>query len=139
MSPQPNEPDPTGRRKRADAAETTPPALAGLVSALLIGGVALSVALIVFGLILAARGGLLATAGVVPRTGPAAPVGEVVRRAIALDPLAVIELGVLVLIATPVARVAASVALFLAEPDYLYAVFTAVVLALLLASLFLIG
>ncbi len=46
-----------------------------------------------------------------------------------------IELGVIVLIATPVSRVLVSVFLFAAERDRLYIVITAVVLALLLFSM----
>lgn len=46
-----------------------------------------------------------------------------------------IELGVILLIATPVSRVAISVFLFAAEKDRLYVVVTAVVLALLLFSM----
>jgi len=52
---------------------------------------------------------------------------------------AIIELGVLVLLATPVVRVAASIFLFLFEADWLYTALTAVVLALLLISIFLLG
>jgi len=46
-----------------------------------------------------------------------------------------IELGVVVLIATPVSRVLISVFLFAAEKDRLYVMITAVVLALLLFSI----
>jgi len=46
-----------------------------------------------------------------------------------------IELGVIVLIATPVSRVLISVFLFVAEKDKLYVLITAVVLALLLFSI----
>ena len=55
------------------------------------------------------------------------------------SPTAVIELGVMVLLATPVIRVAASIVLFLVEADWLYSILTAVVLALLLISIFLLG
>jgi uncharacterized membrane protein len=51
----------------------------------------------------------------------------------------IIELGVLVLLATPVIRVAASIFLFLFEADWLYTVLTSVVLVLLLISIFLLG
>ena len=53
----------------------------------------------------------------------------------ALDPLSVIELGVIVLIATPVSRVLFSILLFMAEKDMTYAKITAVVLTLLLFSM----
>jgi uncharacterized membrane protein len=49
--------------------------------------------------------------------------------------LAIIQLGLLMLIATPVARVVFSVFAFLAERDYLYVAISAIVLAVLLYSL----
>ena len=52
-----------------------------------------------------------------------------------LDPFSVIELGFLVLLATPVARVALSLLLFAAEKDRMYVYLTAAVLAILLFSL----
>ncbi|HEV2226652.1 MAG TPA: DUF1634 domain-containing protein [Nitrososphaerales archaeon] len=52
-----------------------------------------------------------------------------------VQPYALIELGAIVLIATPVSRVLISVFLFAAEGDKLYAVVTAVVLFLLLFSI----
>jgi uncharacterized membrane protein len=54
---------------------------------------------------------------------------------IALTPYAWIELGVILLIATPVTRVLISVFLFAAERDRLYVLITAVVLVLLLFSM----
>jgi uncharacterized membrane protein len=48
----------------------------------------------------------------------------------------VIMLGLLLLVATPVARVVFSVAGFLRERDFLYVVLTLIVLAVLLSSLF---
>lgn len=55
--------------------------------------------------------------------------------AIHMHPLAIIQLGLLMLIATPVARVVFSVVAFLAERDYLYVVISALVLAVLVYSL----
>ncbi len=52
-----------------------------------------------------------------------------------LQPLAVTQLGLLVLIGTPVLRVAVSIAGFAAERDWFYVAVTAIVLALLLLSL----
>jgi uncharacterized membrane protein len=52
------------------------------------------------------------------------------------ESLAIIQLGLLMLIATPIARVLFSVIAFLAERDYLYVVISAIVLAVLLYSLF---
>ena len=48
---------------------------------------------------------------------------------------AIVTLGLLVLIATPVLRVAASVVLFAMQKDWTYTLITAVVLSLLLLSL----
>ncbi len=50
---------------------------------------------------------------------------------------AIITAGLLLLIATPVARVALSIAIFVVERDRLYVVITTVVLLLLLLSFFL--
>lgn len=55
-----------------------------------------------------------------------------------LKPSAMISLGLLLLIATPVFRVAASVLLFLFEKDYLYTVITLFVLCVLIIS-FMLG
>ncbi len=49
--------------------------------------------------------------------------------------LAIIQLGMLMLIATPVARVAFSVYAFLSERDYLYVAISSIVLAVLVCSL----
>jgi len=59
----------------------------------------------------------------------------IVAGAIRMDWLAVIQLGLLVLIATPVARVALSIAAFTLERDWIYVSITAAVLAILLYSL----
>jgi uncharacterized membrane protein len=63
-------------------------------------------------------------------------VGEVVRGAAAGKPYAVVGLGMLLLIATPVVRVALSVFFFLAQRDWLYVGITLFVLGVLLVSLF---
>jgi uncharacterized membrane protein len=59
----------------------------------------------------------------------------VVRAALAGDDRAVIALGLLALIATPIARVALSITAFARQRDYLYVGLTALVLAVLLCSL----
>jgi uncharacterized membrane protein len=61
---------------------------------------------------------------------------EVVERAFAGDSRYVIQLGVLLLIATPVARVLFSVFAFLLQRDWVYVVVTVIVLGVLLYSLF---
>jgi len=60
----------------------------------------------------------------------------VVRDTLALRGRGIIQLGLLFLIATPVARVAFSIFGFARERDYLYAVVAAVVLLILFYSLF---
>lgn len=60
----------------------------------------------------------------------------ILRQTAALDSAGVIMLGLLLLIATPVARVLFSVVAFALQRDYLYVFFTLVVLAVLLYSLF---
>ena len=62
-------------------------------------------------------------------------VDGIVRAAAALRGRGLIQLGLLLLIATPVARVAFSLVAFLLERDRTYAILTAFVLLLLLASL----
>jgi uncharacterized membrane protein len=53
-------------------------------------------------------------------------------------PFAIIEFGVIVLLATPVLRVVASIALFAAEKDRIFMMITLTVLAILLISFFLV-
>jgi len=62
-------------------------------------------------------------------------VGAVVRGALALDSRAVVQLGLVLLIATPVARVALTLVAFLIQRDRLYVLVTAIVLVLLLYGL----
>lgn len=61
---------------------------------------------------------------------------DILRQAATLDPLGLIMLGLLLLIATPVARVIFSVVAFVLQRDYLYVFFTLIVLAVLLYSVF---
>ena len=57
---------------------------------------------------------------------------------LALRPVAITQLGLVLLLATPVVRVAASVIGFALEHDGIYVVITLVVLGILLGSIFLI-
>ena len=61
---------------------------------------------------------------------------DIAHGAAELDPRAIIQLGLLLLIATPVARVAFSAVAFGIERDSMYVVITLIVLAILLYSLF---
>jgi len=62
-------------------------------------------------------------------------VSEIFHQAISLHSRGLIQLGLLILIATPVARVAFSVLAFAAEKDWLYVFVTLIVLGVLLYSL----
>jgi uncharacterized membrane protein len=62
-------------------------------------------------------------------------VSGVMRAALAFRPRGLIQFGLLILLATPVVRVAVSLVTFLRERDRLYATLTAVVLLILLLSL----
>lgn len=116
-----------------------------LISLLLRAGVALSLSLVLGGIILSfvhnphylsspselAR--LIGPEADFPHTVPA-----VVRGMLHLQGRAFVAAGLLVLIATPVMRVAVSVVAFVHQRDRSYAIITSVVLALLLFS-FLVG
>jgi uncharacterized membrane protein len=62
-------------------------------------------------------------------------VSGIVTAAIALHPSAVVQLGLLLLIAVPIFRVAVSIIAFAAERDWVYCVVTLLVLSILLFSL----
>ena len=62
-------------------------------------------------------------------------VSQIFEQAISLHARGLIQLGLLILIATPVARVAFSVIAFAAERDWLYVLVTLIVLAVLVYSL----
>ena len=64
--------------------------------------------------------------------------GDVLAGVAQFKPYAFIALGLLLLIATPVLRVAASVVIFLLERDYAYVFITLIVLLILIVS-FLLG
>ena len=63
-------------------------------------------------------------------------VSAAVRGAFALDPRGMVQLGLVLLIATPVARVALTLVAFLIQRDRLYVMLTGIVLVLLLVGLF---
>jgi uncharacterized membrane protein len=121
-----------------------------VISYLLRGGVILSAAIILVGVLLFAIRQDTGYAKVLPHhlpdllafhqdSGPGlfpTSLDAVVRGAIEGKSYAIICLGMLVLIATPVVRVALSVFFFLAQKDWLYVGITLFVLAVLLLSLF---
>ncbi|MFL5563361.1 MAG: DUF1634 domain-containing protein [Gemmatimonadaceae bacterium] len=66
---------------------------------------------------------------------PLHELGGIVRGAVRLDSMAIVQLGLVLLIATPVLRVALTLVAFVVQRDRTYVVLTAVVLALLLYGL----
>jgi len=61
---------------------------------------------------------------------------EIFKNLFSFNTGAIIQFGLILLIATPVARVTFSVFAFLYEKDYMYIVFTLIVLSILLYSFF---
>lgn len=101
------------------------------------GGVLLSAAVILLGVILLPfrPGGFSAQRLLTfPQN-----LGAVWSGLLTLQPQAVITLGLLLLIATPVMRVAVSTAVFLIEKDRKFVLITLLVLAILLFSMFVVG
>lgn len=62
-------------------------------------------------------------------------VGGIIRAAMGRDSRAIVQLGLVLLIATPVARVALTLGAFIIQRDRLYMLTTSIVLALLLYGL----
>jgi uncharacterized membrane protein len=106
--------------------------MSNIIGWLLQGGVVVSSAIILIGLIL-----LLLSPQGLANTGIAAfphSLGSVGIGLQALQPQAVITLGLLLLIATPVLRVAVSVVAFALEHDRRYVIITLIVLTILIIS-----
>jgi len=117
------------------AAPTAPPVhvmdpVERMIHLVLLAGIAVSVALMAAGLAF----GLLKGGGI-PRG--VVPLGDLPRAARGLSPAAFLSLGMIVLIATPFVRVAGSLIAFVREGDCRYVVVTAVVLAVMCASVLL--
>ncbi len=110
-----------------------------IVGALLRTGVMLAASVVVFGAVIyLARHGHEVPNYTVFR-GVAenlTSVSAIVRGALGMSGRAIIQLGLLLLIATPVARVLFSAIAFALERDYLYVFITMIVLGILLYSLF---
>ena len=110
-----------------------------VIGRLLQAGVILaSIVVIVGGALLLARHGAEATAFSVFRGSASTlrSVGATFSGAMHGEPKAIVQLGLVLLIATPVARVALTLAAFAAQRDRLYVAMTALVLTLLLIGLF---
>ena len=115
----------------------TPERFRILVSGILIVGVSVSAALMLLGFatsfLVGWEGSLT---GAPPGTSDLTDFATMRESLLALRPVGIAQLGLLVLIATPVVRVAASVVAFLLEGDRLYAGITFAVLLILVLSLF---
>jgi uncharacterized membrane protein len=101
-------------------------------------GVFIATVVVVAGTIglLSAQGGSIVDHRVFVGAAPALrSIGSIVRGALAGRPDAITQLGLVLLIATPIARVALTLGAFLIQRDRLYVVLTAIVLALLLWGL----
>jgi len=111
--------------------------IADVISRVLRYGVLISAAIIIAGLLLliAANGLSDATPLLNFDLRQAPTLGSFASGLASLQPYSVIELGAIVLIATPVSRVLISVFLFAAQKDRTYTLITLVVLSLLLFSM----
>jgi uncharacterized membrane protein len=108
-----------------------------VISAVLLVGVGISATLIGAGFVAAlAIGWHGSLVGATGGSGATTDFSNLPARLASLEPLAITQLGLVVLLATPVARVAASVVGFALEGDRLYVTITAVVLLILLTSIF---
>ncbi len=109
-----------------------------LISNVLRGGVLLSAAVILVGVVLYYTHPATAAAAASALTYPHS-LGEVIPGVMAGNAEAIITLGLLILLATPVLRVAVSIGAFALERDWLYVGITALVLTLLLSSILVLG
>jgi len=136
-------PEPEGRSP-VDRAQSEEPFLAtkrefsaNLIGWVLQGGVILSAVIILIGLVMMS----LEPDKFAPQKLQFFPqtFGQVWTGLLALRPQAVITLGLLLLIATPVVRVAVSIVAFAVERDRRFVVITLLVLCILLFSIFYVG
>jgi uncharacterized membrane protein len=109
------------------------------VSTVLVVGVSLSAVLVAIGFLTGlAIGWTDSLVGAPPNTVVPTDFSGVFAGLAAGRPVAIAQLGLLVLVATPVIRVGVSLIAFVVERDRLYVAITASVLGLLLLSLFLV-
>ena len=107
-----------------------------VISGVLRGGVLLSVAVILAGVCYYYALRLLGRPPHSTFPDTLAQVGAGIKGA---DPVSIVTAGLLILLATPVLRVAVSIAAFAIEKDRTYVIITGIVLAILLFSIFGIG
>lgn len=88
-------------------------------------------------LLLAQQGGSVPVLGTfVGEPGAHTELGAILRGALGGDGAAIVQLGVVLLIATPIARVAFTLVAFVRQRDRFYALVTTIVLGILMYSLF---
>lgn len=110
-----------------------------MVSMVLAGGVTVSAVVVAIGFVLGvAAGWRTSLLGGAPGPSDLGDFSEMLPGLAVLRPVAITQLGLLLLLATPVVRVAASVVGFALERDRVYVAITLVVLAILLGSIFLV-
>ena len=109
------------------------------VSTVLVVGVSVSAVLVAIGFLTGlAIGWTGSLVGAPPNPADPTDFSGVVGGLAAGRPVAIAQLGLLVLVATPVIRVGVSLIAFVVERDRLYVAITATVLGLLLLSLFVV-
>ena len=94
------------------------------IRAILLAGIAVSVALMAVGLVLGVAHGTMLPRAMVPLSA----LPEALAR---LDPAAYVSLGLMVLVATPFVRVVGSLVAFVVERDRVYVLITATVLVVM--------
>ena len=94
------------------------------IRAILLAGIAVSVALMAVGLVLGVAHGTMLPRAMVPLSA----LPEALAR---LDPAAYVSLGLMVLVATPFVRVVGSLVAFVVERDRAYVLITATVLVVM--------
>jgi uncharacterized membrane protein len=133
----PAEPPAAGVRDRVS--HLSPERFRVMVSYVLTIGITISAAVIATGFALAlVFGWRTSLTGGAPGTSDLAAFSAMPSGLAALRPSAITQLGLALLLATPVVRVMASVVGFALEEDRLYVAITTLVLAILLGSIFLI-
>lgn len=132
------EPEPYTQSPRSERSRLSDYDIDQLLGNLLrVGVIIATIVAVLGGILFLAQHGLDPATGRVFRGEPPElrSVRGIVHGALAWKPEAIIQLGLLLLIATPVARVAMSLVAFILQRDRVYVVVTLIVLALLIFSL----
>ena len=128
----PREARPPGRARWSD--EEVDQFLGNLLRA---GVIVATIVVVIGGVLFLARHGLQLADRRVFQSEPEElrSIAGIIRGVVAGQPAAIVQLGLVLLIATPVARVAMSLVAFVLQRDRVYVLVTAIVLALLIFSL----